>query len=198
MLIRDKVFNECHFTDKEFYMKKVPFALILAFGLASGSAFAATTGKVTINGEIVDQTCEIVAGDEAKVVTLATVPASAFTAADQIVAPQTFTIGLEGCNAGANVYAAFSAPLANVDASTHTLINKALTTPATGVNVILSEQDDTKILLNDATYTLSTAQFVTTVAGANTLTYSAAYYSTAAAVTAGTVTATANYVIAYQ
>ncbi len=176
-------------------MKKVPFALILAFGLASGSAFAATTGTVTVNGLVVDQTCEIAAGDIAKVVTLATVPESAFTAADQIVAPQTFTIGLENCNAGANVYAAFSAPLADVDATNYTLINKGT---AGNVNVVLTEQDDTKILLNDATYTLTTAQTVTTVAGANTLTYSAAYYSTAAAVTAGTVTATANYVIAYQ
>ncbi|HZJ94614.1 MAG TPA: fimbrial protein [Thiopseudomonas sp.] len=176
-------------------MRKVPFALILACGLASGSAFAATQGTVTINGEVVAETCAIVAGDVDKTVTLATVPESAFTAADQIVAPQTFTIGLENCNAGVDVYAAFSAPIADVDSTTYTLINKGT---AGNVNVVLTEQDDTKILLNDETYTLTTAQTVTTVADANTLTYRAAYYSTDAAVTAGTVTATANYVIAYQ
>ena len=146
-------------------MKKIPFALVLAFGLASGCAFAATTGTVTVTGIVVDQTCEIAAGDIAKVVTLATVPESAFTAADQIVAPQTFTIGLENCNAGANVYAAFSAPLADVDATNYTLINKGT---AGNVNEVLTEQADTKILLNDATYPLTTAQTVTTVAGANT------------------------------
>lgn len=176
-------------------MKKIPFALVLAFCLASGSAYAATTGTVTITGLVVDQTCEIAAGDINKAVTLATVPESAFTAIADVVAPQTFTIGLTNCSAGADVYAAFSAPLADVDAGTHTLINQGT---ATGVNVILSEQDDTQILLNDATYTLTTAQTLTTVLGANTLTYSAAYYATAAAVGAGTVTATANYVIAYQ
>lgn len=176
-------------------MKKVPFALVLAFGLASGSAFAASSGTVQINGEVLDQTCEVISGDINKVVTLAKVGASAFTAADQVVAQQTFTIGLENCKADASVYAAFSAPIADVDATTHTLVNKGT---AGNVNVILSEQDNTKIKLNDATYTLTDAQAVTSVEGVNTLTYRAAYYSTDAAVTPGTVTATANYVIAYK
>lgn len=175
-------------------MRKVPFALILACGLASGSAFAATQGTVTINGEVVAETCEIVSGDEAKTVQLATVSTTAFTAANQTVAKQSFTIGLESCESGANVYAAFSAPVADIDVGTHTLINKG---DATNVNIILLEQNEGQILLGDTSYPPST-QPVATADGAVTLEYSAAYYSTAAAVTAGTVTATANYVIAYQ
>lgn len=177
-------------------MRKIPFALILACGLASGSAFAATQGTVTINGEVVAETCTIVSGDEAKTVTLATVSTTAFTAANQTVAKQSFTIGLENCESGANVYAAFSAPVADIDVGTHTLINKAAA-GATNVNIILLEQNEGQILLGDTSYPPST-QPVATADGAVTLEYSAAYYSTDATVTPGLVTAVANYVIAYQ
>lgn len=193
-------------------MKKIPFALILACGLASGSAFAATQGTVTINGEVVDHTCEIVSGDVDKTVTLATVSTTAFAAADQIVAPQTFTIGLENCNAGVDVYAAFFAENgASIDTSTHTLVNTAPEEDAaTNVNIALFEESGRKIELGNPLYNSGDVNAEPPVApGAETkrvaegststtLVYSAAYYSTDAAVGAGTVTAKANYVIAYQ
>ena len=63
-------------------MKKIPFALVLALGLASGSAFAASSGTITINGQVMDQTCTIV-GAADQTVTLATVAAADLAASGE-------------------------------------------------------------------------------------------------------------------
>lgn len=179
-------------------MKKVPFALILAFGLASGSAFAASSGTVEITGQILSQTCTINSGDENKIVTLATVSAENLTVVAARVAPQNFTIGLSNCDVAGDVYARFSAETGNlIDPATGTLVNQGT---ALNVNVALySSSTTTPIdLANSATAGIS--NFKTVTAGGGTiLTYSAAYYPTANnAVTAGTVSAKANYIIAYK
>lgn len=187
-------------------MKKIPFALVLALGLASGSAFAASSGTITINGKVVDQTCTIV-GETDKTVNLATVSKELFTNAGDTAAPQAFTIGLESC-AVDNVYAAFSADSANlIDEPTHTLRNTANSEAAVGVNIALFEADGTtQIRLADPLYN-STAAATTEVTGdlvgkkgTATLVYSAAYYATVnnADIILGDVKAIANYIISYK
>ena len=173
-------------------MKKIPFALVLAFGLASGSAFAASSGTITINGLVMDQTCTIV-GAADQTVTLATVATADLAALGDEAAQQSFTIQLEDCVAG-DVSAFFSADTASlIDPATNTLVNQG---DATNVNVALYEENGDQIRLGDSTYIYADKKTVA-VDGTATLMYSAGYYATDTA-GPGTVNAVANYTISYQ
>lgn len=175
-------------------MKKTPFALVLALGLASGSAFAASSGTITINGQVMDQTCTIVSGEEDQIVTLATVAKADLAISGKEAAKQSFTIQLEDCAAG-NVFAFFSTDTASlIDPATNTLVNQGT---ATNVNVALYEENGNQIKLGDSTYTYAVVKNVVTDDNPATLMYSAGYYATGAA-DSGTVTAVANYTISYQ
>lgn len=177
-------------------MKKIPFALVLAFGLASGSAFAASSGIITINGQVMDQTCTIV-GAADQTVTLAAVAKADLAALHDEAAQQSFTIQLESCAAG-DVFAFFSADTASlIDPATNTLVNKATATPATNVNVALYEENGSRIELGNAAYDYVVKKNVAALNGPATLMYSAGYYATGQA-TAGSVKAVANYTISYQ
>ena len=177
-------------------MKKIPFALVLAFGLASGSAFAASSGTITINGQVMEQTCTIAAGTADQTVTLATVAKADLAASGNVAAKQSFTIQLEDCAAG-NVFAFFSADTASlIDPATNTLVNQATTDAATNVNVALYEEKGQQIELGNAAYVYTDKKTVADNDPA-TLMYSAGYYATGQA-TAGSVTAVANYTISYQ
>ncbi len=178
-------------------MKKIPFALVLAFGLASGSAFAASSGTITINGEVKVQTCTIVPADEDQIVTLATVATADLAALDDEAAKQSFTIKLQNCAAG-DVFAFFSADTAAlIDPATNTLVNQATASPAANVNVALYEENGQRIELGNAAYVYADTKTVSVVNDPATLMYSAGYYATGAAVS-GTVKAVANYTISYQ
>ena len=174
-------------------MKKIPFALVLAFGLASGSAFAASSGKITINGQVMDQTCTI-AGAADQTVTLATVATADLDALGKEAAKQSFTINLTDCAAG-DVFAFFSADTAAlIDPATNTLVNQGA---ATNVNVALYEENGQRIELGNAAYVYADTKTVATDDDPATLMYSAGYYATGQA-TAGPVTAVANYTISYK
>ncbi|MDM1697344.1 type 1 fimbrial protein [Thiopseudomonas alkaliphila] len=174
-------------------MKKIPSALVLALGLASGSAFAASSGTITINGQVMDQTCTIV-GAADQIVTLATVAKADLAALGEEAAKQSFTIQLENCAAG-NVSAFFSADTASlIDPATNTLVNQGT---ATNVNVALYEENGSRIELGNAAYVYADKKTVAAVNGPATLMYSAGYYATGES-TAGTVSAVANYTISYQ
>lgn len=176
-------------------MKKIPFALVLALGLASGSAFAASSGTITINGEVKDQTCTIV-GVADQTVTLATVAKADLDASGKEAAKQSFTIKLENCAAG-DVFAFFSTDTASlIDPATNTLVNQ-VTGTATNVNVALYEENGDKIKLGDSTYTYAVTKTVAALNDPATLMYSAGYYATGAA-GSGTVKAVANYTISYK
>lgn len=178
-------------------MKKVPFALVLAFGLASGSAFAASSGSVTINGEVVGTTCEIDSGTKDQTITLAKVGAGDL-AVDAKVAPLRFDIKLTGCTPGSSVSAVFSADSPTlIDPVAGTLKNTATDDPATNVNIALYRDTGAMIRLGTQAYVAETAKVADAVTGDITLTYAAAYRATGVA-TPGKVTAKANYVIAYQ
>ena len=174
-------------------MKKIPFALVLAFGLASGSAFAASSGTITINGQVMDQTCTIV-GAADQTVTLAAVAKADLAALGDEAAQQSFTIQLENCAAG-DVFAFFSADTASlIDPATNTLVNQGA---ATNVNVALYEENGQRIELGNAAYVYADTKAVAADDDPATLMYSAGYYATGQA-TAGSVTAVANYTISYQ
>ena len=176
-------------------MKKTPFALaFLALGLASGSAFAASSGTITINGEVKDQTCTIVPADEDQIVTLATVATADLAALGDELAKQSFTINLTDCAAG-DVFAFFSADTASlIDPATNTLVNQGT---ATNVNVALYEENGSRIELGNAAYVYVDKKTVVADNNPATLMYSAGYYATGQAI-AGSVTAVANYTISYQ
>lgn len=174
-------------------MKKIPFALVLAFGLASGSAFAASSGTITINGQVMDQTCTIVSAAD-QTVTLAPVATADLAVSGKEAAKQSFTIKLENCAAG-NVFAFFSADTAAlIDPATNTLVNQGA---ATNVNVALYEENGQRIELGNAAYVYADTKTVATGDDPATLMYSAGYYATGQA-TAGPVTAVANYTISYK
>lgn len=175
-------------------MKKIPFALVLALGLASGSAFAASSGTITINGKVMDQTCDIV-GAKDQTVTLATVAKADLDALGKEAAKQSFTIKLENCAAG-DVFAFFSTDTASlIDPATNTLVNQG-TGAATNVNVALYEENGKRIELGNAAYVYVDKKTVA-ANGTATLMYSAGYYATGTA-GPGTVNAVANYTISYQ
>lgn len=177
-------------------MKKVPFALVLALGLASGSAFAASSGVINISGEVTGTTCEVAVGDITKNVILAKVGVEAVTPAGK-TSPVRFNIALTGCVADSMVSAVFSADAPNlIDTGSGTLVNTETVGPATNVNIALYDDLGEQIELGNQAYVLDTARQVP-ADGALTLTYAAAYYGMGT-VTPGKVKAKANYIIAYQ
>ncbi|EHC4280972.1 F17A fimbrial adhesin [Escherichia coli] len=179
-------------------MRKIQFILgILA--AASSSATLAYDGTITFNGKVVDQTCSVTTGSKNLKVTLPTVSANSLDSSGKVVGLTPFTISLEGCNTAAtgaqNVNAYFE-PNANTDYTTGNLTNTA-SSGASNVQIQLLNADGVKVIkLGQA----AAAQNVDTVAinDANvTLRYNAQYYATGVA-TAGDVTSTVNYTIAYQ
>ncbi|WP_192481339.1 F17A fimbrial adhesin [Escherichia coli] len=179
-------------------MRKIQFILgILA--AASSSATLAYDGTITFNGKVVDQTCSVTTGSKNLTVTLPTVSAKSLDSSGKVVGLTPFTISLEGCNTAAtgaqNVNAYFE-PNANTDYTTGNLTNTA-SSGASNVQIQLLNADGVKVIkLGQA----AAAQNVDTVAinDANvTLRYNAQYYATGVA-TAGDVTSTVNYTIAYQ
>lgn len=179
-------------------MRKIQFILgILA--AASSSATLAYDGAITFNGKVVDQTCSVTTGSKNLTVTLPTVSANSLDSSGKVVGLTPFTISLEGCNTAAtgaqNVNAYFE-PNANTDYTTGNLTNTA-SSGASNVQIQLLNADGVKVIkLGQA----AAAQNVDTVAinDANvTLRYNAQYYATGVA-TAGDVTSTVNYTIAYQ
>lgn len=181
-------------------MKKVPFALVLAFGLASGSAFAASSGTLEVTGNIIATSCIIADGTEAKTVTLATLGTGDLKEGDFKNAPRRFTIKLSGCPVDQKVYASFSGENAGlIDSATGTFFNA--TTPTSPVRVALwGAEGNERIKLGnlEAAGSYVGAKQVP-VGGALDLVYIADYFLVpgATAIT-GLVTAKANYIIAYQ
>lgn len=181
-------------------MKKVPFALILACGLASGSAFAATTGTLEVTGNIIASSCTINEGTEAKQVTLATIGATDLVVGEEKNAPRRFTIKLSSCPAGQTVYASFSGANAGlIDSATGTFFNA--TTPTSDVRVALwGAEGNQKINLGNLEAAGSYVGAKEVPAdGALDLVYIADYFLVPGGTASiGVVTANANYIIAYQ
>ncbi|EEV7644078.1 F17 fimbrial protein [Escherichia coli] len=179
-------------------MRKIQFILgILA--AASSSATLAHDGTINFTGKVVDQTCSVTTVADPLTVTLPTVSTKSLDSTGKVAGLTPFTISLKGCNTaatGAQHVNAYFEPNANTDYTTGNLTNTA-SSGASNVQIQLLNADGVKVIkLGQA----AAAQNVDTVAinDANvTLRYNAQYYATGVA-TAGDVTSTVNYTIAYQ
>ncbi|EHH6748889.1 fimbrial protein [Escherichia coli] len=180
-------------------MRKIQFILgILA--AASSSATLAYDGTINFTGKVVAQTCSVASGSEGLSVILPTVSTATLSDDTKTAGLTPFTIQLTGCTvpatSGADKVNAYFEPNANTDYTTGNLTNTA-SSGASHVQIQLLNADGVKVIkLGQA----AAAQNVDTVAinDANvTLRYNAQYYATGVA-TAGDVTSTVNYTIAYQ
>lgn len=175
-------------------MKNLSLALALMGACAATSTFAAT-GTVTFNGKLVAGTCgaTVNGGTASQTVTLPTVHVSSLGAVAATAGTTPFTITLTGqeCKDGTTTATPyFESEVAKVNAAGR-LIN---TTTATDlVEVQLLNNAGTVINVND----ISTTQ-ATSVSATGTFNYSARYYATAAATTAGAVTSSVSYSIIYK
>lgn len=169
---------------------------MLASGLYSATTLAAD-GTITINGEVIDQTCVINGGSTDIEVPLPTVSKSALGVAGDTAGETPFSINLEGCPAG-SVRAYFEQD--NINQSTGNISNKSNTEDnsdyATNVEVQLLNSELTVIdlTLNDDSQNPVVA--VDTDSNA-TLNYFARYYATGDAMP-GLVEAQAVYSIEYR
>jgi major type 1 subunit fimbrin (pilin) len=187
-------------------MKKTLFtaALIAAFGVAVAStAAAASDGTITIKGQITGASCTVTINGQGAnpTVTLPTVQSNQFTAAGTASGFTAVTIALSGCTAGTGTPAVtkvlpFFEQGPNVDLTSGFLKN---TGTATGVEVMLSNTNATSgaLTLGGASGAQNAGTAVA-LTGNPSFTYYAAYVSTAAAVTAGTVSTSVQYDLNYQ
>lgn len=180
-------------------MRKIQFILGM-LAVASSSATLAYDGTINFTGKVVAQTCSVATGSGSLSVVLPTVSTTTLSADTKTAGLTPFTIQLTGCTvpatSGADKVNAYFEPNANTDYTTGNLTNTA-SSGASNVQIQLLNADRVKVIkLGQA----AAAQNVDTVAinDANvTLRYNARYYATGQA-TAGNVSATVNYTIAYQ
>ena len=185
-------------------MKKILLAsLIVTASTASfavtGDTPAATAtvtnvngGKVTINGEITAGACAISSDDANKIVTLDTVPTHKFTAGNEVAnAKKQFDLTLVDCDTSAADTVTVTFTGMGVDGIPGILANTA--GAGSAQNIAIQLYDETGSALD-----LGTASRVYTLAQTTPMTFAADYISTSADVTAGRVSAAANFELAYQ
>lgn len=150
---------------------------------------ATNSGTINITGKVVADTCSINVNGSGNTVTLPTVTTSQFTAAGQAVGPKAFTLNLTGCdNTATSAQLSFKTGTAN--ATDGNLTNGGT---ASGVEVQLLAGGSVVNTKTDAN-----APAVALTAGAGNTAMTAQYYSTAASVGAGSVTAAATVTFAYN
>ncbi|MBS0847809.1 fimbrial protein [Citrobacter sp. JGM124] len=178
--------------------KKITLLSVIVAAIFSGAAMAETTsttvngGKVTFNGEVSSGACAVSGSDTDKIVTLDTVKASIFKAADQLAnAKKPFTISLLDCSTDAikTVQITFSGQ--TVTGKPGVLANTAGAGSASNVGLQLFNPDGSE--LNIGTLSSSVNLVDTT-----TIPLSVDYKSTGAAVTAGKVQSAANFTLTYN
>jgi len=174
--------------------KKSVILSILASLAISNVAFAETVngGKVTFNGEVTAGACAVSGSDTDKIVTLDTVRAAAFTAADQPGnAKKAFDLSLVDCDSSVleTVQVAFSGQ--SIDGNPNLLENTAGAGSATNIGLQLYGPDGAALNLGDMSSTVN-------LVDATTIPLSVDYMSTAAVVTAGKVQSVANFQLTYN
>lgn len=186
---------------------KASAALTLA--IASHAAYA-VDGTVTINGTITSMTCtvNVNGGGTTQTLTLPTIGATALNGSNPsggvTAGSMTFSIGVSNCAAGMTSMA----PYFEAAGSSTFNANGRVTTAVSGVDIQILNSANNPVALNVASATVTggvTAQNVPVVnltgsAGSRTATstFTARYYSTAASVGTGNVTAALAYTITYQ
>ncbi|QEQ58542.1 type 1 fimbrial protein [Haemophilus influenzae biotype aegyptius] len=128
-------------------------ALVAVFsGALAINANAATKGKITFEGKVVEQTCQINDNHQNQIVKLNLVARNVFTNKADVAMPTPFSIVLKNCTTGAavthakKVKAGFSS-VANVDTTNaYTLKNKTASGYATNVHIQLFNENGTSVI----------------------------------------------------
>jgi P pilus assembly protein, pilin FimA len=173
-------------------MKRFTLPLIASALGATIATSHAADGTIRFTGAVTDTTCTIATGSQNLNVDLGKVAKTALNgAAGMQASPTRFIIALTGCPEtvkNANV---------KFDGTAHSANPRLLaldsgTGIATGVGIQIADSDGSEIPLHTATrdYALAT--------GANQLSFTARYVSTAAAVTTGTANGTSQFTINYK
>jgi major type 1 subunit fimbrin (pilin) len=181
-------------------------ALIAGFGIAAFApqAARAADGTITINGQITSATCTVnINGSGANpTITLPTVQSSQFTASGTAIGFTAVNIVLSSCAAGSGSPAVtkvlpYFEQGPNIDLNSGYLKNATGT--ATNVEVMLSNTNAaTGALTLQKPSNNQNAGTAALLSGNPSFTYYAAYVSTAASVTAGTVATSVQYDLNYQ
>lgn len=173
-------------------MNKIVIAITAATLLPASYVFAGGAGQINLTGAITDDACTIVNTVTSPLsVKLGTYGSNEFKAAGDSTARMSFKIALTACPAAAKSAAVnFDGTPDDTNGSLLKLTQD--TGVATGVGIQFYDNAGTEIALRSASksYPLAT--------GDNNLPFSAAYKSTAAAVTAGPANAVANFSIIYN
>lgn len=180
--------------------KKITLVSAIVATLICGAANAADPvtpvtingGKVTFNGEVTSGACAVSGSDTDKIVTLDTVKASTFTAADQLAnAKKPFTISLVDCDLDTykSVQITFSGQ--SVDGQPGLLANTAGAGSAQNVALQLFNPDGSAL-------NIGALGSKVTLTDSTTIPLSVDYKSTGAKVTAGKVQSAANFMLTYN
>ncbi|MEI5999516.1 type 1 fimbrial protein [Paraburkholderia bengalensis] len=181
-------------------MKKIAFPLVIAaMSLASVAAHAGSSngGVVTINGQLMANTCTVSGNGQGAnfTVTLPTLSAAELSAAGATAGATGFNIALSSCTpATGNVHTFW-------EYGTNTLADGNLKNNGTATNVevqLLDYNGSQKVLNVSKADGAQNAQSVAIASGNASLQYAAQYASPAGGATAGTVTTTVTYSMVYQ
>jgi major type 1 subunit fimbrin (pilin) len=163
---------------------------------AAPATGTAIDGTITINGQVVANTCTVTVNgtNNSGTVTLKPAPTSALASPGSTYGDMPFNIAVTGCDSSLN-----GKTVLPYWSGTNVNSNGRLNNTGTATNVdlqLLNQNDSTPIALNAPEGGQGTTG-ATVASGAATMTYYARYYATGAA-TAGPVTSTVNYTLIYQ
>lgn len=186
-------------------MNKKAIALTIAISSICGSAFAedevvtpplaaqtVNGGKITFNGEVTSGACAISGTDTDKIVTLDTVRAASFTAADQLGnAKKSFDISLVDCDTSIRKSVQITFNGQTVTGKPNLLENTAGAGSAQNVALQLFGPNGAELDIGNLSSEVN-------LIDNTTIPLSVDYKSTAASVTAGKVQSVANFQLTYN
>ncbi len=184
---------------KTFILKSLTVAVVMAAGISSamaaeiGETSTVQGGTVEFKGSVVDAACAVTADSTNQVVTMDQVRMQAFTGKDSVAnQKKPFSIKLADCDTSLSSQATVTFDGNSAVGEPGVLDNISGVGSASGVGIQIYDKNGSKLDLGTA------SQAVTLIDGNNTLNFSADYYQTAEAVTAGNVDATATFNVTYQ
>lgn len=167
---------------------------VLGFAALAPRGAAAVDGTITINGQVIAQTCKVdnngIGAQDSVTVHLPSVLAPALSAPGSVAGTTPFSIAISGCDSALQtVQTSFSG--VNIDSTTGALLNTA---SSNGVEVRLLDDGANPIALSNN----YTAPAVSLHGGGATLQYAAQYYAKQGNVTAGQVSTSVAFTLSYQ
>lgn len=179
-------------------MKKFMLTAMAGMAIVGASGAFAADGTITITGQVVDASCDVSVNGNVgdATVVLPSVSKIALANAGDVSGSTPVSLSLSGCPAAGSVRAYFEAQ--NVDQATGNLKNNASGTPATNVQVQVTDSSGAEIDLRDNTNN-NFVDFTDDGDGNGTanLDYAVQYVATGAA-TAGAIDTALVYSLDYQ